>query len=316
MRRNFWIFSIVLLFCLGFARQNVQAQSGDSQYFPDSGHYVNGDFLSFYNANRNARLVYGLPITEAYIDAKTGLLIQYFENVRFEHHPNNLAGNKVIITPAGNQLYEPGEIIKSVSAATPNCHMQSNWSYPVCFTFYEFYLENGGQAHFGNPVSGLEYQEGRLVQNFEKGKLVWKPENIEGAKVTIAPLGMELFYFNKEDPQKISPIKNLEYSLNISEIHARVFSDHAIIPNGSKQTLNIIVVDQNKAPLTGGVIEVTAHYPDGRVVTSNHLATDEFGLAQTTFEAKSDVLGVVKIVIKVTYNDLETITVTSFRIWF
>jgi len=213
-------------------------------------------------------------------------------------------------------LYEPGTAIENLTANTPNCTQERGWQHPVCYSFYDFYSEQGGETLFGQPVSSLEYLNGRLVQFFEHGKLVWKPENPANSQITIAPLGLQYFYFNDEDEAKLSPIRNFEYNMGISDIHAKIFSRTPILASGSSQTVYIIAKDQNNTPLIGAVVQIKLTYPDGKIEVINHTATDESGLAQMTFNANSSEAGIVKIEAQINYNSLETTTVTSFRIWY
>jgi hypothetical protein len=89
-----------------------------------------------------------------------------------------------------------------------------------------------------------------------------------------------------------------------------------VISNGSTQEIDIIAVDQNNAPLTNGIIQITLRYPDKSETTTRSLATDEFGLANIALNIESSKPGVVEVLVRVTYNDLEGISVTSFRIWY
>lgn len=304
---------IIFLFISG---QVVQAQSESRVYFPETGHYLTGDFHDFYFANPDARLLYGLPITEAYPDFQTGELIQYFQKVRFEFHPENPPGEKVILSPLGQKTYEKGMTIGGLSSSTPNCTQEKNWSYPVCFSFYNFYEQYGGERQFGKPVSGLEYLQGRLVQNFEYAKLVWTPENPDQARITIAELGLNYFISVEPNQDRMKPLRNFEYNLYINEIRVKAFPKHAVIPNGSTQVIDIIAVDQNNAPLTNGIVQITLRYPDDKETTTSTLATDENGLANVALTTNSSKMGVVEVIVQVVYNDLEGISITSFRIWY
>ena len=316
MTKKFRFLLLWLVIFLALSGQSVLAQTDNDEYFPETGHFVTGEFQDFYFANPNARLVYGLPITEAYIDPQSGLLIQYFEKVRFELHPESPPGEKIKLTPLGQKTYEQGVAISNLSASTPNCHQQNDWDFPVCFSFFSFYQHFGGERQFGKPVSGLEYTHGRLVQFFEYAELVWMPENPDQARIVIAPLGLQYFYAVEKDLTKRDPIRNYEYNLNISQIRVRAFPKYAVIPNGSTQEIDIIAVDQNNAPLTNGIIQITLRYPDKSETTTRSLATDEFGLANVALNIESSKPGIVEVVVRVTYNDLEGISVTSFRIWY
>jgi len=316
MTKKFRFVLIWLVIFLALTGQSVLAQSDSDEYFPETGHNLTGEFHDFYVANPNARLVYGLPITESYIDPQSGFRIQYFEKVRFELHPESPPGEKVQLTPLGEKIYEQGVVITNLSASTPNCHQQKDWEYPVCFSFYSFYQELGGERQFGKPVSGLEYTHGRLVQFFEYAELIWMPENPNQAQIVIAPLGLQYFYAVEKDLTKRDPLRSFEYNLNISQIRVRAFAKFAVIPSGPTQEIDIIAVDQNNAPLTNGIIQVTLRYPDETETTTRSLATDEFGLANLALNIESSDPGVVEVIVGVTYNDLEGISVTSFRIWY
>ena len=327
MKKWLWmaagIFALILIlssqyvYAQPITTQPIPLQTEDSLYFPETGHYVSGEFLAFYNANENARTVYGYPITEAFIDIDTGVLMQYFQNVRLELYPLNPPGSQVLLTNLGVLLYEQGTVIPNLTANTPNCHQENGWSYPVCNAFYDFYVAQNGASLFGLPISGLEYSEGRLVQSFEKAKLIWKPEYPTNAKITVASLGMQYFYYNDEDESLLSPIRNLEYNKGISRIRVQAFTQSAILTNGESQTIYVIAKDQNNTPLTGGLVEITLHYPDGRVESLNKTSTNENGLAQITFNVNAaDLTGVTSVEVSVSFNSVTTTTVTSFRIWY
>lgn len=298
------------------ASQNVSAQAIDSEYFPETGHYLEDDFFTFYHENPHARLVYGLPITEAYTDPVSGNLVQYLEKVRFEYIAENPLGTKIVLTPLGEALYERGTVIPDLTAATPNCHQDEDWGYPVCSSFYTFFKRYGGEGQFGEPISGLEYLRGRLVQFFEFAQLVWMPENPEQARIVVAPLGLKYFYATGAELALLTPLRNFEYNLNISDIKVNAFTKYAVVSSGKNQTIDIIARDQNNAPLTNGIVNITLRYPDETEIITDALATDEFGLANLGFRTQSAVTGPVEVVVRVTYNDLESIAITSFRIGY
>jgi hypothetical protein len=316
MRKKHRILIILIALLTVIVSQSVSAQSGDSEYFPETGHYLEEDFFTFYHENPFARLVYGLPITEAYPDPESGRLVQYFDNVRFEFVAENPLGAKVVLTPLGQALYQQGTVIPDLTAATPNCHQDEDWLYPVCSSFYTFFTRYGGEGQFGLPVSSLEYLRGRLVQSFEFAQLVWMPENPERARIVVAPLGLRHFYASDAEIIHLQPIRNFEYNLNINNIGVKAFTKYAVVSSGSSQEIDVIARDQNNAPLTNGIVHITVRYPDNSKTNSDVLATDEFGLANLAFRTQSAQTGPVEVIVRVTYNDLESIAVTSFRIGY
>jgi hypothetical protein len=316
MTRKFYLTILIVLAVFSLSGGNAGAQSEQPEYFPETGHYVTSAFYDFYINNPNARLVYGLPITEADIDPASGRLVQYFEKVRFEFFSENMPGDKVRLTPLGQKLYERGEIIPGLTKTTPNCYQSGDWDYPVCFNFHTFYQQYGGQGQFGRPISGLEHVRGRLVQYFEYTQMVWMPENPKDATIVLAPLGLKYFYAFETDYTKLEPKRNFIYNNHINKIQLSVFPRQALIVNGEAQQFDVIATDQNHAPLAKGILHIQALYPDGTIVELHQIPTDSRGLASFTLHHGSGTLGVVEVFVRLTFNDLETVAVTSFRIWY
>jgi hypothetical protein len=64
--------------------ERQRADGADYQYFADTQHDLTGSFLSFWRNNYGYKL-FGSPITQPITD--NGLMVQYFESVRLEYHP-------------------------------------------------------------------------------------------------------------------------------------------------------------------------------------------------------------------------------------
>src|SRR5215218_2397973 len=84
----------------------VRAQSADILYFPETGHNVKGNFLTYYKGVRDPKLLFGYQITEQ-ITSKDGKTVQYFQRARFELTTNSSA--KVQLTAVGRSLYKLGQ---------------------------------------------------------------------------------------------------------------------------------------------------------------------------------------------------------------
>lgn len=74
------------------------APSETTQYFPVTGHSVVLSFLDFFQQH-GGETVFGKPLTEFIQDGD--LWVQWFENVRFEWHPELPDGERVQLTPLG-----------------------------------------------------------------------------------------------------------------------------------------------------------------------------------------------------------------------
>ncbi|HEX9987407.1 MAG TPA: hypothetical protein VGE45_02890, partial [Chloroflexia bacterium] len=102
----------VVLGRLGALLQPAQrpvAQLEGAQFFPDTGHNLNGPFLKFWSEN-GGLAVFGFPITEERVETnpidKKDYTVQYFERSRFEYHPENARTPfEVQLGQLGTQLY-------------------------------------------------------------------------------------------------------------------------------------------------------------------------------------------------------------------
>lgn len=196
----------------------------------------------------------------------------------------------------------------------PACQYFPDTDHQVCYAFLDFFEANGGIAQFGYPISDLEFQEGRLVQYFQRACFEWHPDLASGRRVVLADLGQRYFDLRHEDPQRLRPSNTIH---TILSLHARAFPEIAVMPPGKgNQFLYVIVQDQNLIPVSNATVVLTVKYPSGKedqIVNT----TDSNGIAKTQVTLLNEqTKGLVEVGIKVSYNSLEqTTTRTSFRIW-
>ena len=86
------------------------AQIEGSLYFPQTGHWVSGEFLELYQSIPEPEIIYGYPLTDGlsadrFVDP-SGTMIQYFERARFELHPENPEGLRVKLSLLGEYFYD------------------------------------------------------------------------------------------------------------------------------------------------------------------------------------------------------------------
>lgn len=289
----------------------VNAQEGSTRYFPETGHNVTGDFLGFYDRNPNAEQVYGYPITEAFTDAKSGRLIQYFSRTRFEFYPEWPEGQRVRLSTLGDYLYVPGG---QLNIFTPiGCRSFSNGK-AVCYAFLDFFEKNGGEAVFGYPISGFEILNGRIVQHFQNARLEWYPEFAEGQKVVLADLGRIYFDFIQEDSNRLTPVQPDDI-IQVLSIQTRAFVWKAVTQPDDVQTVYVIVQDQNLSPVKDAIAVVTIYWANGTPQSVN-LSTNEYGVVIIPFQVLAQPYGsLVTVQVQVYYQGYTSSSVTSFRIW-
>lgn len=285
------------------------AQSADVQYFPETGHYVKGAFLQFYNAAKNPGLVYGYPLTEQ-ITARDGKTVQYFQRARFEL----ASSNRVQLTPLGALTYQPQS---PLSVNNDNGCESYPTGYNVCFTFLDFYKANGGPNQFGNPISPFESADGLIVQYFEGARFEWRADRGAGKWVVISDLGRLYFDQQKEDPAHLKPVQPSDATIKpVLSLKARAFVLKAVTLRNGTQTVHVIVQDQTSIAVENASIRAIVHLSNN--ATQEYLfTTNAQGIGQVKFDFSDQKPGeLVTIDIHVNYQGLTTTTTASFRIWF
>lgn len=314
MKKRIFLQTIIILVCLLLVGRPTFAQTEPSLYFPNTGHWIKEEFYDFFMDNEYAELIFGDPITEKFFDPVSGHWVQYFQNVRFEFFPDNPLGYQIKLTRIGEILYEPGLAI-DLSSYTSNCAMDPGWSQMVCFSFLEFYRAHNGETMLGKPVSGFEFVRGRYVQQFEYAQLVWNPDHPESARVSLAPLG-RLYFYKMEAFSRLAPIRSDQYSILISKLQVRCFTQSAIVPRSKTQTVYVTIYDQNSAPVIGAFVEISITFPNGETKTLPVVATDLDGLARVDISVDTEWIGLAVLNISAKYGEIEQDAVTSFRVGY
>ncbi len=291
------------------------AQAGEIEYFPQTGHNLQGDFLSFYRSSLDPTTLYGYPITEQFT-SRDGRQVQYFQRARFEFHPELPDGQRVQLTGLGRETYTPAAPLTVFSPFA--CRYFPESGYPVCFTFLEFYDKHGGPAQFGLPVSPFEYHDGVMVQYFEKTRLEWQPSRPEGQRVVITGLGRIYFDRLGEDPALLASVSPLNAGIQSAVMSLRVhaFTWKAVTLASDRQTIFVVLQDQIGKPVRDADCRADIRWPDGRT-ESSALRTNAKGIASLSLSFANQPYGeLVYVDLSCGLEDLSATTVTSFRIWY
>jgi len=304
-----WLAFIAVVCILFTSWGSVQAQTPDSEYFAQTGHSVNGDFLHYYRSVPNPTLVFGYPLTEQFT-SKDGKTVQYFQRARFEQ-----SANFVNLTPLGRETYSPEKqlVINNPLA----CRTFTETGYSVCFAFLEFFEQNGGVAQFGYPISPFEFRNNQIVQYFENARFEWRPGLAEGQRIGLTDLGRIYFDQIDEDPAFLKPsVQGVSGPNLVLDLQVRAFPNKAVATSSGQQTIYVLVQDQNLQPIAGANGIATIRLPNGEVY-SQSFPVNERGVGTFSFNFQNQQNGqLVYIDIAVTYSGLQGTTATSFRIWY
>jgi hypothetical protein len=316
-----WILALLFL-AAAISLEPSYAQQEAVSYFPETGHWVKGDFLTAYASVSNPSLIFGNPITGEFqtqtVPNHSNLTVQYFQRSRFEYHPENPEELRVILTNLGELLYEleqPGVAV-AVPTNFPSCRYFNETDHHVCYAFLDFFDAYGGIAQFGYPISEIEIRDRRLVQYFQRARFEWHPELPSGQRVKLTDLGDLYFdlYENAEyrNPEEIdnnvpSPVLDLK-------VYA--FIEKAVIRPGLMQEIYVIVRDQRYRAVANAQVVFTIILTDGSEDRYIMPLTDIHGLTTLEFPTQSQVWGTAEIAITVTYDQFQKQTRTSYRIWW
>jgi hypothetical protein len=314
-RKTAWGLFFLLILISSGRGSGGRAQTDNSFYYTETGHWVKDNFLVHYTRVPNQAALYGLPITDAFFDRRLGTQVQYFEKARFVLNPYSLSPDQIDETPLGYLLKKPG-IEVEYKPGLDSCRLFIQTGFEVCFEFLEFFNHYGGVAQFGYPISNLERLDGRMiVQHFQMARFEWHPELPAGSRVVLGDLGKEYFEKNHEDPRLLFP--NLEGArlLPVSDLSVKAFPGEAVLSLDGVQTLYVRVEDQSRNPVSNAKINFTVFMPDGTTVHHSMAPTDSSGYTSAAFQFHSPGPGVIRIEIFVRFAEFESQTRTGFYIW-
>jgi len=308
---------LVAAIILGIGGQQTLAQTGQEEYFEQTGHSVTGEFLDAYRRASNPAQLYGYPITDAFKDPTTDWLVQYFQKARFELHLGETGQQRFQLSPLGEYLYQAGQPL-AVPANSPACRTFEPGGFQVCYAFLDFFLSNGGEAQFGKPISNLELHEEVMTQYFQRARFEWRPSLPAGQRVVLSDLGTHYFYARAEDPTRLRPDPGDDIIKGVLNLKASAYPNRAVTGRTGTQTVYIVVQDQRLLPIAGAQVKVVAHLPSGKDVLCKAppAPTNAQGITQCTFQFTTDKIGSVEIEVNVSRENLTAQTVTSFRIWW
>jgi hypothetical protein len=153
----------------------------------ETNYSVSGEFLEFYNAHGGEHVL-GKPITEGRVE--DGLMIQYFENTRLEHHPDALPGWRVQL--ARLLVLRDREPDPPIPRPPDDDRLTAYYpatGHTVRSPFLSLYVGYGGPSVFGYPLTEIIVEHDRQVQYFERAVFYWDGEAPPGERVKLAPLG-------------------------------------------------------------------------------------------------------------------------------
>ena len=167
-----------------------------SNFYTETGHYLEGDFLNFYRATPGAAELFGLPLSEEFPQqlANGGIyLVQYFESARFEWHPELPVGAHVQLGAVGAMLLD-GRTFERLPAMAqkPTRAYFPETGHTISNGFLSYWKSRGGLSLFGFPLSEEMGEDGMAVQYFERTRFEYHAD-LDGTPyaVQLSPVGYD-----------------------------------------------------------------------------------------------------------------------------
>ncbi len=302
--------AVLLAFIIIASIPGVVSAQDKEEYFPETGHFVRGAFLSFYHSTPDSLLLFGYPISEE-MPGKYGQTVQYFQRARFDLDSDGT------VQPAalGEMQYEPGAPVAELNTNSPACRLFPDTGYSACYSFIRFYDKYEGARYFGSPISDVEIRDGRYVQYYQKARFEWRPDARDGETVGLTPLGQ--IEYDQLGSLDTSAYEGFNSPLPMVQLQANAFVEQALMANDSTQSLYVIVQDQAFKPVEGAMVSVSVYFPDGSQYDVRAPSTNKNGFSELSFEVSGmPEKEVVRVEASVTYGSSSAQARTWFRIWW
>lgn len=300
----------------------------DCRYFEQTGHYVCGEFLRFFEEHGGLK-IFGYPLTEEFNDPTHGnLRVQYFQTSRMELHPENPKPYRVLLGLLVDELgykFPPASPEQIPAFNSSRHHYFPETQHVVSYAFLDYFRSHGGIDIFGYPRSEFMYEDGYLVQYFQRARMEWRPENPPDSQISLTNLGEQ--YIERfglpgpyDDPKPPPPGPDDDSRTTpqapVTRLNVTASVRYAITGRSGKQTVFVYVSDQRQEPVQGAAVEMTANYQSGARYYECG-PTNTTGFTRCSFEiVRSPVGKRVVIDVTATHGGLTGTTQTSFTPWW
>ncbi|MBN1875142.1 MAG: Ig-like domain-containing protein [Anaerolineae bacterium] len=317
-------FLILAILVIGFFPTRIGLAQSEEKFFEETGHKVEGEFLKYFQ-NQGGLEIFGYPITEAFIDQ--GLVVQYFQKARLEWHPDNPDPYKVQLGLLADELrYRRPPVAEPLPRSRRRVYFAET-GHSVAYAFLDYFIAHGEVDTFGYPVTEMFFEDGKIVQYFQRLKMEWHPDD-QTATVRIGNIG-ELYvsiYRDRMPPEALRPLDAKPYTgeptaiPSITEIRAVVSLKYSVMSKRSDQTVSVLVTDNNSTPVSDAQVTIHFETPGGEILegSSMTLLTDTRGFVRAEIPVNGGQTGSQVIVrANVTYaTQLATTAQNVFLLWW
>lgn len=317
-----WIASVLALLGLLLpyplmARQAPDDPSPDSErrYFEETEFWVSGEFLEYFDANGGLE-IFGYPISSPYNER--GILVQYFQNARMEWHAINEDPYTVQLGLLGDELGLRQPPVDQPSLAPGRVYF-SETGHTVTYMFLRFFRTHGGVDLFGYPISEMFVENQKVVQYFQRIKLIWNPQT---GRITVGNLG-DVYVNAHRSTLPSSVLESISYLHNgqgVLELRMAIGLANSVARLDRGQDVTVAVLDaRSDEPLADAQVKFTVSTEQGGVLPdlTQVLPTDARGRAKLAIPLDGIEPGTwVVLKVEATYGRASTTAEQLFLVWW
>jgi hypothetical protein len=296
-------------------QKSLTQERTDQVFFEETGHWVKGEFLTYFRKN-GGLAIFGYPLTEAFVDQ--GFLVQYFQKARMEWHPQNRDPYKVQLGLLGEELkYRQPPVPEPTPRSRRKVYFPET-GHTVSYAFLDFFNQNGGIDIFGYPITEMYFEEGQIVQYFQRLKLQWQPNDPLNT-VAVGNLG-EVYYLRYSYRMPSEAAGSARISTEITELKATVLLRYSVMSTRRNQTVTVSVIDNNGAPVPDAQVTISFVDRSMNVIlpgSTQTLFTDQRGFASASLpvnEGRSGTNIIVRAVVR--HGNLTATAQNVFLLWW
>ncbi len=232
----------------------------ERRFFEETGFWVSGDFLEYFDAHGGLE-IFGYPISAPYNEH--GILVQYFQKARIEWHPLNEEPYQVQLGLLGDELGFQSAPDPSRALSVGRAYFEQT-GHSVTPVFLKYFRSHGGVDLFGYPITGMQVEDQKVVQYFQRLKLIWDPGT---GRVTVDNLGD--MYVNAHrgrlPPDVLTPPSARYGGAAPQKLRTMVGLGHAVVGMGESQDVAVVILDdRNGDPISEAQVKVTFRSESGQ----------------------------------------------------
>jgi hypothetical protein len=287
------------------------------RYFEETGFWVTGHFLNYFEEHGGLE-IFGYPISASYLNGD-GVYVQYFQKARMGWHPLNPESFKVQLGLLGDELgFRQPPAGPPTTLSARRVYFEAT-GHTVAYMFLDYFVEHGGINIFGYPITEMFIENQKIVQYFQRLKLVW---DVQTSEITVGNLGEVSVAANRDriPGNVLEPLDLRIGEQGIQDLHLVMDLAYAVVSSRRSQDVRVVVLDDREQdPVTDAQVTLILEDDGGgaRSDSPQILRTDSLGRVTHSFALEGITPGTWIVVrADVAYGGIEASQKELFLVWW